>query len=81
MSELLEDWSRLDKQHKEFVLRVRNGSGGKYAAEPHFSDSDPEEQIALWEKTERLGFIECTGSYSWVTTAKYADLERELFGL
>ena len=87
MGYLAIDWNKLDDEHKRFVIRVRNGSGGKHAAEPHYQLTGEEcsegypEQIALWEKAEASGFIECTGSYKWVTTAKFADLEKDLFGI
>ena len=58
------DWYALDNEHKKFVLRVRDGNGGKHAAEPSSIDSTERckppneeyfESIALWKKlTERL---------------------------
>lgn len=85
---LLEDWSKLDLDHKKFVLRVRRGGGGKHAAGPHSIDSGEREpppneeyfkSIALWEKSEEIGFIKCIGSYRWVTTQKFSDLEVLVF--
>lgn len=90
MSKLLDDWNALDTEHKKFVLRVRDGGGAKHSAAPHSIDSEerhdpPNDEyfksVPLWEKTEASGFIECIGSYKWITTDKYADLEAELFGL
>jgi hypothetical protein len=85
---VLDDWNKLDSDHKKFVLRVRNGGGGKHAAEPHSIESaercDPPndeyfKSIALWDKAEASGFIECIGSYKWITTDKYSDLELHVF--
>ncbi len=89
-AKLVNEWSNLDTPHKQFVLRVRDGMGGKHAASPCSIDSeerhDPPndrhfKSIALWEKTESLGFIVCTGSFRWVTTAKFSELEDLLFGI
>lgn len=88
MGDLLNDWNSLDIEHKRFILRVDKSRGGKHGAEPCSIGSDvrydpPNEEcfksIALWVKAEKSGFIECVGSYKWVTTDKYADLEKELF--
>jgi len=90
MTELLSEWNNLDVDHKKFILRVRDGNGGKHAAEPCSIVSDvrfdpPYDEyftsIALWEKAEKSNFIECTGSYKWIATNKFKDLESELFGL
>lgn len=83
---LLNDWNQLDIEHKKFVLRVRAGRGCKHSAEPHHCDSEEKneygfEQIALWKKAEASGFIARVGSYKWVTTDKFADLERKVFGI
>ena len=63
------DWYKLTEQEKSFVFRARKSRGGKYNCEPH-SYND----IALWEKPEQLGFIECTGSYKWIVTEKFNSL-------
>lgn len=90
MSEFNDDWNKLDNEHKEFVLRVREGCGGKHAAEPHSMDSDiplkpPNEDlfevIYFYEKAEASGFIECVGSWKWLVTDKFNTLEDELFGI
>lgn len=87
---LLDQWNELGNEHKKFVLRVRNSGGGKHGAQPSSIDSnerfDPPNQeysksISLWEKAEKSGFIECIGSYKWITTAKYSDLELLVFGI
>ena len=83
---LIHEWNKLDRHHKKFVLRVRDGGGGKHAAAPHYCDSDEKneygfKQIALCHKAEESGFIECVGSHKWITTNKFAELEAELFAL
>jgi hypothetical protein len=87
---LLEDWNKLDDDHKKFVLRVRDGGGCKHGADPSSIDSEvrhepPNEEYfhstSLWEKTEESGFVECIGSYKWIVTDKYKDLEALAFGI
>ena len=85
MSDLLDEWNLLDKDHKEFVLRVLDSKGGKHAAEPEYEDTkEPNgfggmKQLALWEKAEESGFINCVGSYKWMVTDNFIKLQRELF--
>ena len=90
MSDILENWNNLDSDHKKFVLRVMRGNGCKHSAEPCSIDSDIRldpphqeyfESIALWKKSEESGFIECTGSYKWIVTNKFRELERIIFDI
>ena len=74
------DWNELDAHHKNFILRVRNGCGGKYAAEPHTAEIGRVD-VPLWELAEKSGFIESTGSYKFVVTAKFWALESDLFNV
>ena len=87
---IVSDWNKLDSDHKKFVLRAKDSGGGKHACEPHSVDSEnlcdsdfPEygfKQVCLWEKCEESGFVDCVGSYKWVSTAKFAALQAILFG-
>jgi len=88
MDELLKRWNELDREHKKFILRVRDSGDCKHGAEPTSIDSterhDPPndeyfKSIPLWEKAEESGFIKCAGSYKWMITDKYRDLENKLF--
>ncbi len=81
MSKLLEEWNQLDSEHKKFVLRVRDSGGAKHGAAPcsKFNDDINEASVSFWTECEKLGFIECIGSCKWITTDKYAELEKELF--
>ena len=81
MSNVLQDWNKLDKDHKQFILRVRMGNGAKHAAEPHYKWSDDTNHIKFWALSEDSGFVRCTGTYKWVVTDKFNDLESELFGV
>jgi hypothetical protein len=87
MSDLLDEWNLLDKSHKEFVLRVLDSRGGKHGADPtHAETKEPDgfggmKQIALWEKTEESGFVQCVGSYKWLVTDKFIKLHREQLGI
>lgn len=80
-TEITDDWDSLDNEHKKFALRVRNSRGCKHGASPcsSFSENIDEPSIGFWTECERLGFIECTGSYKWEITDKFSTLERELF--
>lgn len=71
-----EDWDKLDQDHKRFILRVRDSNGCKHGA-----DSSYTKDVVLWNKAEKSGFIRCIGSFKWVVTSKYYDLEKELFGI
>jgi hypothetical protein len=71
-------WFSLDKDHRRFIIRVRDGGGAKHSAEPHYSEDG---ETALWKKAEESGFIRCVGGYKWLITGKYVALERELLGI
>ena len=87
---IVSDWNKLDSDHKKFVLRAKDSGGGKHACEPHHVDTaelwdtrHPEfgfKQTSLWVKCEESGFVDCVGSYKWVSTAKFAALQAILFG-
>ena len=90
MSDLTKKWNLLDYDHKKFILRVRNSNGSKHGAQPTSIDSTERcaapnseyfKSIALWHKAEDSGFIKCVSSYSWIVTAQFGDLERELFNI
>lgn len=81
---ILQKWKQLSKDEREFVLRIKENGGFKYGGEPHYINSDEEDengykkQIALWENPEELGFIKCIGSYKWIVTEQYIELENYL---
>lgn len=75
--DLISQWHQLGVAHKQFIIRVRDSRGAKYKCEPHYDDNDQ----ALWILSEKLGWIESKGSYSWVVTDKFVLLENQLFGI
>lgn len=74
---VIKEWKSLSKEEKDFVLRVSNNQGVKYGAEPHFSKNS---MVSLWENPEKLGFIQSVGSYKFVVTDKYKEIENILKG-
>lgn len=72
---ILQQWLALDVEHRKFVLRVRNGNGGKYAATSERDEDGNIKEVALWKKAEESGFVKCVGSYAWEVTKKYQALE------
>lgn len=73
------EWLQLSKQEQEFCFRC---NGVKHGAEPHTyepngnwsEDKDDYVCVNLWKKPEKLGFIECIGSYKWIKTDKFNSL-------
>lgn len=74
---VIKEWESLSKEEKEFVLRVSKNEGTKYGAEPY---CDYANNINLWENPEKLGFIQSLGSYKFVVTEKYKEIENVLKG-
>lgn len=74
---MLEDWRSLSTEERDFVLRCKNSKGAKHGAEPYTADID-DQIVPLWERPEKLGFVESVGSYKIIATDKFDELMRML---
>jgi hypothetical protein len=67
---ILEAIARLTPEEVAFLRRVHERPGGKLNGDGEASDSveiapDQWQSRAFWEAPERLGLVECVGSYKW----------------
>ncbi len=64
--------SVLTKEEAAFVREVFNRPGCRINGASQWEDDGTEygKNVTHWENPERLGLIECVGSYKWIPTDK-----------
>lgn len=68
------DWFGMDHEERIFSLRIYQSGHASGEGFSCYSISGE----ALWKTPEKLGFLECIGSYKWAATDKMRELVNEL---